>query len=65
MNTTCCFSKIPEELKKQIGELISQSGIPEKDFVKELADYYNIKDTTTEISPVALDYTNYWNSFVD
>ncbi|NLU07093.1 MAG: hydrolase [Clostridiales bacterium] len=47
MNTTSCISKIPENLREQIDDIISESGLSAKDFIKEL------------------DYSNYWNSFVD
>ncbi|MFL0194874.1 hydrolase [Clostridium sp. WILCCON 0269] len=63
MNTTYCLSEIPEDLKKQVADLISKSGIPAKDFIKGLADYYNIKDVSA--NSTVLDYSNYWNSFVD
>ncbi len=65
MNTTCCVSKISEDVKMQIGELISKSGMPTEEFIKSLAEYYNIKKAESSISTVVLDYTNYWNSFVD
>lgn len=65
MNTTCCVCKIPEDIKTQIGELISKSGMPTEDFIKSLADYYSVKKAETIIPTVVLDYTNYWNSFVD
>ncbi|MEY7998930.1 hydrolase [Clostridium sp. Mt-5] len=63
MNTTSCFSKIPEDLQKQIGDLISKSGLSAKDFIKELAYCYNIEDAKSD--SIVLDYSNYWNSFVD
>ncbi|MCI1944080.1 hydrolase [Clostridium luticellarii] len=63
MNTTSCFSKIPEDLQEQIEDLISKSGLSAKDFIKELAYHYNIKEAKSD--SVVLDYTNYWNSFVD
>lgn len=63
MNTTYCLSNIPEDLKKQVTDLISKSGIPAEDFIRGLADYYHIKNAET--NSIVLDYSNYWNSFVD
>lgn len=63
MNTTYCFSKMSEELQKQIEDLIKKSGMPAKEFINALADHYNVK--YPDVSPVVMDYSNYWNSFVD
>ncbi len=65
MNTTFCTSKIPEDIKLQLRELISKSGMPTEDFIRSLANSYNVKKVESNISTVVLDYTNYWNSFVD
>lgn len=63
MNTTYCVPIIPEAIKKQVTDLISKSGIPAEDFIKGLADYYNVKNAKAD--SIVLDYSNYWNSFVD
>jgi hypothetical protein len=65
MNTTFCTSKIPEDIKMQLNDLISKSGMPTEDFIRSLANSYNVKKVESDISTVVLDYTNYWNSFVD
>lgn len=65
MNTTFCTSKIPEDIKLQLSALISKSGMATEDFIRSLANSYNIKKVESNISPVVLDYTNYWNSFID
>ncbi|AZV55831.1 hydrolase [Clostridium sp. AWRP] len=63
MNTTYCFSKIPEDLQKEIEGLIEKSGMPAKEFINALAEHYDVN--YSNVSPVAIDYSNYWNSFVD
>lgn len=63
MNTTSCISKIPENLREQIDDIISESGLSAKDFIKELAYCYNVGDAKSD--SIVLDYSNYWNSFVD
>ncbi|MCT8976216.1 hydrolase [Clostridium sp. CX1] len=64
MNTTCCLSGI-NELKDQIEELISKSGFPVKDILKDFSNDYRLKDFEESLTPGSIDYTNYWDSFVD
>lgn len=64
MNTACTFSEV-NELKNQIEELISKSGFPVKDILKDFANDYRLKEFEDSLIPGSIDYTNYWNSFID
>jgi hypothetical protein len=56
--------KIPEKTKQQIIELINNSGIQVSDFINELSNMYNIKNTNNS-SQFIIDYNSYYDSFID
>lgn len=55
---------VPSILKQQIINLINDSGVDAKAFISELASEYNLKNFNKTHS-VEVDYTCYWDSFVD
>lgn len=55
---------VPSIVKQQIINLIDDSGVDAKAFISELANEYNLKNLNTNPS-VEIDYTCYWDSFVD
>ncbi|MEA4825638.1 hydrolase [Clostridium sp. JNZ J1-5] len=55
---------VPSIVKQQIINLINDSGVDAKTFISELASEYNLKNFSNNHS-VEVDYTCYWDSFVD
>ncbi|AYD40956.1 hydrolase [Clostridium fermenticellae] len=53
-------SKVSEELKKEVDSFISKSNASADDFIKLLAESYNVN-----LTPLDLSYGDYWNSFTD
>lgn len=63
MNTNNTLN--PEETKQQVKELVNNSGIAPEDFIKALADLYNIEKPTNSHDTFDTDYKTYCDGFVE
>lgn len=59
MNNTV---KIPENLKKQVVDIINNSGITANEFINEISNVYNINESN---NLNVVDYASYYDSFVE